>query len=162
MAKFVFELEAVLEQRADAERRSRLEVAQRQRDLLSLQERAAEVQRAIDSEREEMRSAMQGAGARASIERVRLAAGASLSGFVRLQRLALEAAGAQARLEASRRKLIAAAVAKKGIEVLKQRRYLRWKMEMDRKESAMLDDLVIMRHARGADELDADSGREQP
>lgn len=156
MARFVFELEAVLEQRAEAERRAKLELGRRQRELAAIRERAEELQRALESERRGLRQALDaGPGARVSLEDVRLAAGSSLGGAVRLQRLALEAAGAQSRLEAARSGLVRAAVARKAIEVLKQRRYARWRQEQDRREVAALDDLMVMRHGQGADELDA-------
>ena len=64
---------------------------------------------------------------------------------------AIELAGAQQRLSATQVKLLAARVARKGVETLKERQRRRWLMEQDRRETAAIDDLNVMRAGRRGD-----------
>lgn len=151
MAKFVFELESVLEQREREERVRMKAVGELEAQRLAVEARAGEIQAGLRAGREEWRAALSGGGdgagaASLQLVGVRLAANASLHGVVELQRAAIDLAGLGERLKRARAELLRATVARKAVELLKRRRYEAWKRERDRRENAELDDLVVMRH----------------
>jgi flagellar export protein FliJ len=150
--KFEFELQPVLDHRAALERQQQVLVAKARaaRDAVEAKVRALQAELIADRAAQREVAAGDGSG-RVAVESVRLAASASMHAMVKLQRAAIELAGAQQRLAAAQTKLLAARVARKGVDVLKQRRRVRWVREQDRRENAALDDLNTMRAAR-ADE----------
>ncbi len=150
MARFEFSLEPVLDQRIALERQAQVVVARLQMVKDQIEERVRRIQAELAGDRESMRHIAAGdEQGRVAVDQVKLAAGASMHAMIKLQRAAIELAGAQQRLAAGRAKLMAARVAKKGVEVLKQRQFEAWKREQDRKETAALDDLIVMRAGRG-------------
>ncbi|HYD01223.1 MAG TPA: hypothetical protein VEB22_08360 [Phycisphaerales bacterium] len=157
MAKFVFSLEAALEQRRRVERERQLVVARIEQSRVRLEERVKTVQARLVQERDDMRSLLGPAGVgaapgRVSVSAVRLQATAGLHGLAELRTLAVELAGVLKRLEAARAQLTAAAVARKAVEKLREQQLARWKAERDRRESAELDDLTLMRGGFGREE----------
>lgn len=155
MAKFVFELESVLEQREREERVRMKAVGELEAQRLAIEARVEQIQGGLRAGREEWRAALSGGrdgaadgtgAASLQLVGVRLAANASLHGVVELQRAAIELAGLGQRLSRARAELMKATVARKAVELLKKRRYEAWKRERDRRENAELDDLVVMRH----------------
>ncbi|HZW07177.1 MAG TPA: hypothetical protein VFF65_08630 [Phycisphaerales bacterium] len=158
MAKFEFSLEAALEQRRRVERERQLVVARIEQARVRLEERVKTVQSRLVQERDDMR-ALLGPGGRAaggaasvSVSSVRLQATAGLHGLAELRTLAVELAGVLKRLEVARVQLTAAAVARKAVEKLREQQLARWKAERDRRESAELDDLTLMRGGFGREE----------
>lgn len=171
MPKFKFTLDPVLKQRTLLERRQQIAVAHLEQARLRAEAEVRRLQSAMSVGREAQRRLVAGTeGAEASstsgrpesgrdagsggavgvpvrvpVEQVRLAATASMHALVSLQRAALALAGAHQRLEAGQERLRTARVARKGVEVLKQRRFDAWRAEQARREDLALDDLVIMR-----------------
>lgn len=152
MARFEFNLETALEQRRRVERERQTAVARLEQARLSAQGRVAAVQQRLVQEREQMRS-MLGGGA-VPVSGVRLQATAGLRGIAELRALAVELAGVYKRLETARAELLSAAVARKAVEKLRDKQLARWKSEQERRESAELDDLTLMRAAQNAAGVD--------
>lgn len=149
MARFVFPLEALLEQRRGVERSRQLAVAAIERERLEMEAQISDCQRQIVSHKEDLRSLLSGNGGGAVDTRtVRLQAGASLHAQATAQRMALQLAGVYRRLEAARAELMRATTARKAVETLRERQYERWKREQNRREAAMLDELATMKAAR--------------
>ena len=73
---------------------------------------------------------------------------AGAAGSVRQRGAVVRLAGVHQRLDAARLALIKATAARRGVEVLRERRYEAWKREQDRAEAAALDELAVMRAAR--------------
>lgn len=150
MGTFAFHLQPVLDHREVIERQHRVAVGRLQRARDQVEERVRRLQADLAGDREQMRALAAGdARGIVAVDRVRLAAAASMHGLIRLQRAAIELAGAQQRLAAGRSKLLAARVARKGVGVLRERALWAWKQEENRKESAALDD-ISARLGRGA------------
>ena len=154
MARFVFSLEAALEQRRRVERDRQLAVAKLERDRVAIEERVKAVQGRLTQERNDMRTMLggpAGTGTRVAVTSIRLQATAGIHGIVELRTLAIELAGVLKRLETARAHLMAAAVARKAVEKLREQQLNRWKLEQAHKEAAELDDLTLMRagHANG-------------
>ncbi len=164
MARFEFSLEAALEQRRRVERDRQLAVAAIERTRVEIEGRVRAVQQRLTAERNDMRALLDPArggvgaagaasGGRVFVSSVRLQATAGLHGLAELRTLAIELAGVLKRLEAARTQLMAAAVARKAVEKLREQQLSRWKLEQAHKESAELDDLTLMRTGRNADPL---------
>lgn len=155
MARFVFELEAVLEQRRAEERAAQLKVATLERQRLDLEERIREMQRGAAREKGDLRAHASGSGGTALIDMrvLRMQAGASLRLLARAQQAAIQLAGVLARLEGARGELLAATTRRKAVETLRERRLAAWREDMNRRETAALDELQVMGAARREDQL---------
>lgn len=161
MAVFHFSLEAALEQRKRVERERQLAVAKLEQARVQIEGRVKAVQQRLTAERDELRAllgpSMSGGATstatRVSVASVRMQATAGLHGLAELRTLAIELAGVLKRLEGARAQLMAAAVARKAVEKLREQRLAAWKHEQDRKESAELDDLTLMRSGGTPDPL---------
>jgi flagellar biosynthesis chaperone FliJ len=162
VARFVFELEAVLEMRRRAEREKQRAVGELVTRRAALEGRAIELQRGVASSRGDLRAMLDpAAGAGMSgvavgvagvsggvivrVEHVRMQAASALHADLVLRRLALEVAGVDQRLLEARRELLKAAVARKAVEKLREKRLEAWRSEQNRREAAAIDDLAVMR-----------------
>lgn len=158
MATFVFELEAVLEQRGREEKQRQRAVAELERQRLTVEGRVEQIRSRLSEGRESMRRSL-GAGGAVPMEAVRLQSTSSLHDLIALQRAALELAGVHQRLGAARARLMEATVARKAVEALRTRRYEAWRRERARIENNAMDDLAVMRHGRGPDTV---AGLDEP
>ncbi len=152
MPRFDFALQPVLEQRLRVERGKQLRVAELERDRLALELEIAAHQLAIAGERDDLRARLfeERSGSSVNLAQVRQQAHASLGMIARTQRAVVRLAGIQRRLDAARLELIRATAERRGVEVLRERRYREWKCDQERREAAALDEMAIMRaeHAR--------------
>jgi len=155
-ARFIFPLQAVLDQRRRVE-----EV--KQRAVAELERRRIDVERAIRERQNSIRLARADLRQRLSAERradvpglpptsvpladVRMQAAASLHMIAAAQASVFELAGVMRRLDAARLELLQAAADRKAVELLKERRYDEWRREQLRREIAELDELTVTRHA---------------
>ncbi|CAG0999539.1 hypothetical protein PHYC_02784 [Phycisphaerales bacterium] len=147
MARFVFELEAVLTERKAAERRKQLAVAALERERSGMEQLIRECQQGILSAREALREQLD-PGRAVDLHSVRLQAGASLHLVARAQKAVLELAGIHRRIDAARLDLLRAAVRRKAVEALRDRRFEEWRTDQRRREHAALDELSVMRAGR--------------
>jgi flagellar biosynthesis chaperone FliJ len=140
LAKFVFELEAVLKKRLAEEREAQIQ----------------EDQRSLAQEREELRDQLAGGAAKLDLRGVRFQAGASLRLVTLAQRAVLQLAGVHKKIEVARAQLLQATMRRKGVEMLKQRRWEEWRENQKKLEEAVLDELAVVRAGRSrADEVAA-------
>lgn len=145
MAKFRFKLDPVLEQRRRAEEDEQRAVAQIERERIALEERIRAYARAIEQEREDLRAQLSRGG---DLSAARLQANASLDLTNKANRAVLELAGVHKRLDAARLRLLEAVTRRKALEVLRYKAEQRHRAEENRRESATLDELAVMRHGR--------------
>ncbi len=168
MARFVFKLEAVLDQRIAKERERQLAVAKIERERVAAEEEIRAHQRVIERERDELRQMLAsersvgdgepGAwrGGVIDISGARRQAAAAVRLTAQAQQAVLKLAGIHRRLDAARLELLAAATQRKAVELLRERQYAAWRVEQNRKESAAIDEIAMMRAARrGAGETEA-------
>lgn len=156
MPSFRFSLQPVLDHRAALERRRQIAVAGLQRERDAVEAKVRQIQAELTADREAMRTIAAGdAQGRVAVDQIRLAASASMHAMIKLQRAAIELAGAQQRLAAGRTKLLAARVARKGVDVLRQRQHAEWQREERKREERSHDDLNVMSAASRAAEEDA-------
>jgi flagellar protein FliJ len=145
--KFRFALQAVLDQRERVEQQKQRIVADLEGQRAMVEGRLREFQRAITQEKGDQRAKLQGgdvAGARGQAAAiVKLAAAA--------QRAVLELAGVHKRLETARADLLEAAKRRKAVELLRERRHEEWRLDLERREAAELDELAVMRAGRTED-----------
>lgn len=153
MAGFVFELQAVLDHRTAVERQRQRDVAALEAQRIGLEEEIRGYRMRIESAREELRRALgseRDRGGSADLLAARREAAASLHLIARAQQAARRLAGVLSRLDRARAELIRATVDRKAVEALRQRRLQAWKSERQRRESAALDELNVMRAGRFA------------
>lgn len=157
MARFVFELQAALEQRERVERERQVVVAQLQAEASQLEEFIRGRQRQIEQEKEELRQALvseRAAGASGGmivdLDAARRQGAAALGRIREAQQAALRLAGVLRRLDKARLDLLEAARQRKAVELLRDRRYEAWKLDQARREAAAVDELAVMRAGRSA------------
>lgn len=146
MPKFVFQYEAVLKQRRAAEREKQLVVAGLERDRRTIEDHIRGLQAGIEAGKHGLRERL-AVGGGVDLRAARMEAGASLHLVARAQRAVVELAGVHRRIDAARLELIKAAVRRKAIETLRERRHEAWRDEQKRREAAALDELNVMRAA---------------
>ena len=147
MARFMFKLQPVLEQRERAERDQMLVVAELERERLAFESRIRTCQGMMSDERRTLASAL-GVGQRVDVRAVKMQAGASLKHNFDAQRAVLELAGVYKRLEAARRELAALSAKKKAVEMLRDQQKRDFQRALDMKETHELDEISVMRHSR--------------
>ena len=147
MARFVFKLQPVLEQRERNERDKMLVVAELERARLALESRIRMCQQMMSDERRTLAQAL-GVGQRVDLQAVKLQAGASLKHNFDAQRAVLELAGVYRKLESARAELAQASASKKAVEMLRDQQREAFEREQDRRETRELDEMSVMRHAR--------------
>lgn len=162
MPKFVFQLEAVLKQRAAVERTRQLAVAAVEQERAAAEDELRQCQAGIDRERALMRDmlapAADGSSRAVDLRGVRMQAASSLSLVGRVSRGAFRLAGVHRRLDAARAELLKATTARKAVETLRERRYEEWVAEQKKKEAAALDELAVLRGgAKDPCELEPDA-----
>lgn len=150
MARFVFGLQAALDQREREERDRQLVVAQLQREATALEERIRALQGEIVREKEELRRALvaERGGTRVDLGAARRQGAASLAKIRQAQQGAIELAGVLRRLDSARLDLLEAARRRKAVELLRDRRYDEWKRDQMRREAAEVDEIAVMRAGR--------------
>jgi flagellar export protein FliJ len=158
--KFIFELETVLEHRRRLERDKQLALGALQGQRLALEQKIRDVQAGLSAGRAEVRTILApgasvgtGGGRAVAIDQVRLAAHASLHQVAMLQRLGLELAGLHQKMQVARRELLAAVIARKGVETLRARRLEAWRREQSRLEANELDEINTQRAGLPAGDL---------
>lgn len=159
MPRFVFELEPLLEHRKRIEEEHQRAVAALERTRLDIEERLRMAQETITEARQILRDQLAGGNAaadagpapaspRVSLQSVRLQMNASLHMNARARQAVLELAGVHKRIEAARSRLLEATRARRALEILKERRYERWKWEQRRREERELDEINTQRAGR--------------
>lgn len=153
MAKFKFELEAVLEQRRGVERARQLAVAQLEAARMSIEQAIRDCQRQLAREKEDLREHL--ADARdlgeprvVDLRTVRMQANASLHVVARAQQAVIQLAGVHHRLDAARLGLIEATTRRRAVEILRERRWEAWNEAQSRVEAASLDEMAIISASR--------------
>lgn len=145
MAKFRFKLDVLLNARKRAEDRCRCDVAALERERQGLEDSLRLRQERIGESRRSVRDHLVG---RIESSAVRMQANASLSLMRDAQRTVLELAGLHRRLQEARRLLTDAAVKRRAIELLRDRRFQEWRRHQVRREQAGQDELAIISAAR--------------
>lgn len=153
MAKFKFQLEAVLRQRSAVERTKQLVVAGLEQERRAAEDEILECQRSIDREKGEMRDMLRVGGV-VDLRGVRMQAGSSLAMMGAASRAVFKLGGVRRKLEAARAELLRATTARKAVETLRERRYEAWLDEQKRREDAALDEMAVIRGG-GRDESQA-------
>lgn len=155
MAKFRFQLEAVLKYREHIERQKMLGVAR-----LEVERRAGErvildYQRQIREGKDDLRRVLSPVSAGeppreggVDTKGARLQAAASLHLQLKAQRAAVSLAGILKRLGEARAELSAAAVDRRAMEKLKENRRETWRMDEGRREGNALDEIGTLGAAR--------------
>lgn len=149
MARFVFELEAVLRMRVREEELAMLALAERERTRTAQVRAAEEIEARVSLGRIEWRDRLAIATGGVEMTAVRMQAGSTLRDLALLKRAALSLAAAERDVARARGELLIATRRRQAIEELKERRLEAWKVERSRAEQRVVDDLVVSRFGRG-------------
>jgi len=149
VARFKFELEAVLEHRKRLEQERQKAVAELESQRVGLEGIIRRCQEGLVHEKEEMKALLKGADMRGV--RFQIAAAGRLTASA--QRAVLELAGLHKRLEAARVLLLDAARRRKAVELLKERRFEEWMRHQNKLEAEAMDELAVMRAGQGDRDL---------
>jgi flagellar FliJ protein len=144
-AKFNFTLEPLLRARRLQEQERQRAVAEIERQRIAIEDELRRQQDRIASAKGSMREQLVGAIDAWSL---RMHAASSMAVMRQAQRAVLELAGVHRRLESARVELVEAMRSRRAVELLRERRYEAWKMEVDRAEASALDELAIIDAAR--------------
>jgi flagellar export protein FliJ len=152
LAKFRFELEAVLKQRLAVERQKQLALGELERVRLGLEERLRNYHGSILAEKQDLRVALSPGG---SIDAggVRMQANMSLHFVSKAQQTVYHLAVVHRKLDIARKELLGAATSRKAVEKLKERRYEAWLAAEGRKEAAAIDEISVMGFAARQEQL---------
>lgn len=139
MARFVFTLQTVLDQREAEERACQMELARARLLQVQLETRLGQLNDEVVAANEQMRD-------HHLVGRIDVSIIAAHRRFLIAMRtavmqLAEQIAAARLDAEAKQRKLSEAAKGRKAIEVLRDKQKSRWAAEQDRKELAIADDV---------------------
>ena len=146
MARFRFELEALLAKREREELDAQVAFAAAKRDRDAVARKVTALDATIADERDARRRAGQG-GQTLEMREIRQQS-AVIASLLAQRDAAARQERALAEVQEQRRaELSTRSSAKRAIELLRERRYEEWKRERDRAEARELDDLVVMRHA---------------
>ena len=147
MPRFVFRLQALLTHRQQVEKDKQRRVAQVQQQIQAVVQLIQEAQARISAENRTL-------GAKELTGRLDMQYIAHEKRFVgaltvRISLAMQKLAGLEQTLAAARAELLAAARARKVIEKLKEKQYARWRMELERKEAAVIDEIGTQLAVRG-------------
>jgi len=148
MPPFHFNLQSLLDARVRAEQAEQLAVAELERERLRLEDELRRRQADIAAGKGELRGGLTG---RLDLRSLRLGAGSTLHVIRSARQLVLALAGVHQRIEAARARLLAATTRRRALELLRDRRYARWKARLDKAEAAALDELALNAAARPED-----------
>ena len=159
MARFVFELEALLRKRLHDEREQTGRVAAIERERIALEaeirgyqstivEEKRDLARRLSSERAGDGAGEAWRGGGVDLRAVRMQANASLSLIDRAQRAVLRLKAVHDRLDAARLELVDLTTKRRAIELLKEQRFEAWTRERLKREQAELDEIAVLRHGR--------------
>ncbi|MBY0310458.1 MAG: flagellar FliJ family protein [Phycisphaerales bacterium] len=153
---FRFNLQPELDRRTRVERDRQIALAAIERDRLVLEERLRAAQRDIGLAKHEVRSRLVGGGV--NVPELRMQAAASLHQVGLAQRLAIELAGVYARIEQARAALLKASSDRKGVELIREKRFEEWRQEHLRRENAQLEEVASQQYFRAARDRGAQMG----
>ena len=139
MPRFHFKLEALLTHRRQIEKEKQRRVAQVQQEILVVRRHIQEAQALIHTENQSL-------GAKELTGRLDMQYIAHEKRFVgaltvRIVLALQKLAGLEQVLAAARADLLAAARARKVIEKLREKQYARWRLELERKEAAVIAEI---------------------
>ena len=145
MATFRFTLQALLDARRQTEQRHQRIVAEIERQRMQLENDLRRRQTGISQAKHDLRGTLTG---KVDVQSLRMHAASTMQFLRQGHRVVLELAGVHKRLEAARGELIEAAKQRRAIELLRDRRWARWKIAENKRETAALDELAVVAAAR--------------
>lgn len=140
MAVFVFKLQSLLDLRAREEQSAQRDLALLMREKSEIDERLRRHQMAIDDGKQALREDLVGV---VDVRRLRLQTHATFNVMRDAQAAAISLAGLARKIEQARVLHQAARAKRRAVEMLKEKRHAEWLREQDRREVALLDELVI-------------------
>ena len=147
--RFVFELQAVFEQRRREEQRAQAALAATEHERLEIERELAALRSSVEAERDVARSMMVGQLTATSL-REHIAG--ELGADRRARALAVRLAGVQKRIDAARDVLRQASVQHEAIKRLREQRLRAWMDELEKAERLEVDDLMVMRRGHEVSE----------
>jgi flagellar protein FliJ len=146
VARFRFNLQAVLDHREMIEQQKQKIVAELETQRVRIEGRIREYQGAIEGERAELRGRL----LRADVHGAKRQAAAQMRLVAGAQRAAVELSGVLKRLDIARAELLEATKRRKAVDLLRERRFEDWKRDQSRRELSAVDELAVMAAGRAS------------
>ena len=145
MARFQFRFDPVLRQRQAAEDHCQRELALLLRQRMILQSQLRSMQQAISQSKRNLAD-----GLVASVDLNRVSQFARYSGQEtrRAQQIVVRMSGLEKQIEQARELLLDATRARRTMELLRERRYEKWRAEQQRRETIEMDEVALQQYVR--------------
>jgi flagellar FliJ protein len=145
MAKFRFQLEAVLRHRRLVEDQGQRELAHFLRERMILHNQLRQMQQTISQSKHDLGDGLVGV---VDLDKVAQFARYSGQTTQRAQQIVVRLASLEKQIAAARIRLMDAVRGRKALEMLRERYLALWRRDQDRQEAAFLDDIALQGHAR--------------
>ena len=145
MARFIFKLEPLLKARLNSEQQFQRTVAEIERERIKLEDKLRAKQAILTGGKVELLDQLSGS---IDVSSLRYRASMAQQIMRDAQRLVLELAGVHHRLFTARGKLIEAARNRRAIELVREKRYEKYKADEAKAEIAAMDELAVISAAR--------------
>ncbi len=144
MAEFQFKLDTVFKHRQMIEDQRQRELAKVLRQRMILLDQLRQMQASITDSKRDLRDGLVGA-----VDMDRVAHFARYSGqtTARAHAIVAKLATIERQAEVHRAQLLQATQDRKAIERLREKQFRKWKLEQDRREAAMLDEIGVGQYA---------------
>ena len=149
MAKFQFKLNPLLKHRQRIEDDKQRVLAQLLRQKLIIETQLRNQQQSITTDKHQLGEALTG---QVDVESIRRHAAHSNRMSINAQRIAFSLFELGRKIEKARAELIEATRQRRAIELLRDKQERRWRIELDRRETAEIDELATQGHARRSEE----------
>lgn len=144
MAEFQFKLDTVLKQRQMIEDQRQRELAKSLRQKMILLDQLRQMQSTITDSKRDLRDGLVG---KVDMDRVAHFARYSGQTTARAHAIVAKLATIERQAEAHRQQLVQATQDRKAIERLREKQFRKWKLEQERREAAMLDEIGVGQYA---------------
>ena len=145
MGRFIFKLQTLLDLRVREEDGVLRTLATLTRRKVAIEDRLRAHQAQLVDGKMAMRSRMVG---KVDTDALRMYAHSALEVMRTAQAAAIELAGLSKRINHVREQLLTARTNRRAVELLRERRHLEWRRGQERREVAVLDDLVSSARAK--------------
>jgi len=145
VATFQFKLEPLLRHRLTIEEQHQRELAGQLQQRTNLHDELRQMQQTISTSKSDLRDGLIG-----RIDLERIAAFTWYSGYVtqRAHHMVIQLASIEKQIATAREKLMESIRARRALELLREKQFVQWLLEQQRREDAELDDLALQRFIR--------------
>ena len=145
MANFQFKLEPLLRHRLATEEQYQRELAGQLQQRTNLHDELRQMQQTISTSKSDLRDGLLG---RVDLEHIAAFTWYSRHVTQRAHHMVVQLASIEKQIATAREKLMESIRARRVLELLREKQFVQWQLEQQRREDAELDDLALQRFIR--------------